>query len=91
MAGELKALNYRIRLALTSGSLDELDGRASKVRGAVTPFHLFRYFGEGNYCYNNHKLTKAWRFDVAVKGTIAQRLTLDQPNGTNPDARPSTN
>jgi transposase-like protein len=42
---------------------------------SVEPFHLFRYFDEQAFRFNNRKGTDAMRFALALKGIINKRLT----------------
>jgi hypothetical protein len=58
---------------------------------SVEPFHLFRYLDEQVYRFNNRKMTDAERFDIAVKGTVGKRLTLDQLTGKQPDLAACSN
>jgi hypothetical protein len=48
---------------------------------SVEPFHLFRYLDEQVYRFNNRTMSDAERFDLAVKGMVGKRLTLDQLTG----------
>ena len=48
---------------------------------SVEPFHLFRYLDEQAYRYNNRKLTDSERFDIAVKGIVGKRVTVDELTG----------
>jgi len=50
---------------------------------SVEPFHLFRYFDEQAYRFNNRKLTDGERFSAAVSGIVGKRLTFDQLTGKN--------
>jgi transposase-like protein len=48
---------------------------------SVEPFHLFRYFDEQAYRFNNRKLDDAERFSMAVAGVVGKRVTFDQLTG----------
>ena len=48
---------------------------------SVEPFHLFRYFDEQAFRFNNRKATDADRFNMAVRGIVGKRLTFAELTG----------
>lgn len=58
---------------------------------SVEPFHLFRYLDEQAFRFNNRKLTDGERFDIAVRGIVGKRLTLEQLTGKDLDERARAN
>ena len=42
---------------------------------SVEPFHLFRYFDEQAFRFNNRRMNDAQRFVLAIAGIIGKRLT----------------
>jgi hypothetical protein len=48
---------------------------------SVEPFHLFRYFDEQAFRFNNLKMTDAERFDIGVRDIVGKRLTYAELTG----------
>jgi transposase-like protein len=53
---------------------------------SVEPFHLFRYFDEQAFRYNNRHMNDGERFDIVVRQIVGKRLTWDVLTGKQPDA-----
>jgi transposase-like protein len=58
---------------------------------SVEPFHLFRYFDEQAFRYNNRKMTDGERFVVAMSQASGKRLTWDQLTGKQLDPQTQVN
>jgi hypothetical protein len=64
---------------------------------SVEPFHLFRYFDEQAFRYNNRKdadgvpLNDGERFSLAVSQIVGKRLTWDRLTGKGPDGQTPVN
>ena len=48
---------------------------------SVEPFHLFRYFDEQCFRFNNREFTDGERFSIAVKGIVGKRVMYSKLTG----------